>query len=96
MVFHYKPEVQSGERPLEYGLIAGEVAEIFPDLVVYDKEGQPFTVKYHILSSMLLNELKKLHERVEAREGEHDEELEELRTRVAALEERTSPAANAR
>ena len=42
--------------PLEYGLIAEEVAEIFPDLVVYDEEGQPFTVKYHLLSSMLLNE----------------------------------------
>ena len=58
--FRYRQEVQGGERPLEYGLIAEEVAEVFPELVVYDEEGEPFTVKYHLLSSMLLNELKKL------------------------------------
>ncbi len=45
VIFRYKPEVQSGERPIEYGLIAEEVAEILPELVVYDDEGQPFTVK---------------------------------------------------
>ncbi len=54
VVFRYKQEqeVESGEVPLEYGLIAEEVAEVFPDLVVYDEEGEPFTVKYYLLSSM--------------------------------------------
>ena len=84
VVFRYRPEVQAGERPLEYGLIAEEVAEVFPELVVYDEEGKPFTVKYHLLSSMLLNELKKLEER-------HTRELETLRSRVAALEEQVAP-----
>ena len=81
MVFHYKQEqtVPSGAVPLEYGLIAEEVAEIFPDLVVHDEEGEPFTVKYHLLSSMLLNELKK-----------QASEMEELRSRLAAVEARTS------
>jgi len=68
VVFRYKPEVQEGERPLEYGLIAEEVAEVFPDLVVHDEQGQPFTVKYHLLSTMLLNELKGMHERLAALE----------------------------
>ncbi len=88
VVFRYKPEVQSGERPLEYGLIAEEVAEVFPELVVYDEEGRPFTVKYHLLSSMLLNELQEVKA-----------ELEELRSgcaaRLDALEEGASPAAPA-
>jgi hypothetical protein len=88
VVFRYKPEVQSGERPLEYGLIAEEVAEVFPELVVHDEDGQPFTVKYHLLSAMLLNELQRLDERFEAREGDHARELEELRMRLAALEAR--------
>ncbi len=91
VVFRYKPEVQQGERPLEYGLIAEEVAEVFPDLVVYDEEGQPFTVKYHVLSSMLLNELQKLHQRLAAQRDEHASELEELRsdlTRLCGLEAR--------
>ncbi len=86
VVFRYKPEVQDGERPLEYGLIAEEVAEVFPELVVHDEEGKPFTVKYHLLSSMLLNELKQLSER-------HGRELDELRARLAALEEREAPGA---
>lgn len=47
-----------------YGLIAEEVAEIFPDIVVYNKEGQPETVQYHILPALLLNELQKLSNRV--------------------------------
>ena len=38
------------------------MAEVFPDLVVYDEKGRPFTVKYHLLSSMLMNELQKLAE----------------------------------
>ena len=92
VVFRYKPEVQSGERPLEYGLIAEEVAEVFPELVVYDEEGQPFTVKYHLLSSMLLNEVKK-----QARELEEQRiELARLRgleARLAALEEQQDAAA---
>ncbi len=57
--FRYKPEVQAGERPIEYGLIAEEVAEVFPELVIYDGEGRPETVKYHVLSTLLVNELQK-------------------------------------
>jgi len=100
VVFRYKQEQElpsGGEVPLEYGLIAEEVAEIFPDLVVYDEEGLPFTVKYHLLSSMLLNELEKQSERhaqLEERSAGHARELEELRTRLAAVESRFSSAAS--
>ncbi len=79
VVFRYKPEVQSGERPLEYGLIAEEVAEIFPELVVYDEDGRPETVKYHVLNSMLLNELQK-------HASEKDAEIAGLRSRQADME----------
>jgi hypothetical protein len=91
VIFRYKQEQKlpnGGVVPLEYGLIAEEVAEVFPDLVVYDDEGQPVTVKYHLLSSMLLNELQKLHERLESHDAEQDREfheLEELRSEVARL-----------
>jgi len=61
VMFRYRQEqtVPSGELPPEYGLIAEEVAEVFPDLVVYDEAGLPFTVKYHVMAPMLLNEMKK-------------------------------------
>ena len=46
------------------------------------EEGKPFTVKYHLLSSMLLNELQRLDQ---ARKSDR-QELEELQARVAAIE----------
>ncbi len=48
----------------QIGLIAEEVEQVFPELVVHDKEGLPETVKYHELPVLLLNELKKLADRV--------------------------------
>lgn len=47
------------DKTTQYGLIAEEVAEVFSGLVVYDKENQPQTVKYHELPALLLNELQK-------------------------------------
>ena len=47
VVFRYRQEQElpnGANPPLEYGLIAEEVAEVFPDLVVYDDDGLPFTV----------------------------------------------------
>ena len=49
----------------QFGLIAEEVNEIMPELVVYDKEGLPQTVQYHNLPAILLNEIQKLNRRIE-------------------------------
>jgi hypothetical protein len=90
VVFRYR-ELQTlpdgSPVPLEYGLIAEEVAEVFPELVVNDEEGQPFTVKYHLLSSMLLNVLKQQAHQLEEQRSELAW-LRGLEGRVAALETR--------
>lgn len=52
------------DKSLQGGLIAEEVYETMPQLVVLDKEGLPQTVKYHDLPALLLNELQKLSRRV--------------------------------
>ena len=49
----------------QFGLIAEEVAEINPDLVVRDRNGQLLTVRYDAVNAMLLNEFLKEHKRVE-------------------------------
>ena len=54
VTFRYKAEPATGPRSIEYGLIAEEVAEIYPELVVLDKDGQPAGVRYHVLPAMLL------------------------------------------
>lgn len=66
VVFNYKnhsPESKS------YGLIAEEVEQVMPKLVVYNEDGEPETVKYHDLVPMLLNEIQKLEKRVEILEN---------------------------
>ena len=59
VTFYYKPQFDDGSHLLQYGLIAEEVAKVYPDMVVYDKDGQPYTVRYQVLAPMLLNELQK-------------------------------------
>ncbi|NBX41584.1 MAG: hypothetical protein EBR15_09260, partial [Gammaproteobacteria bacterium] len=59
VTFKYKKDQPGDERTVQFGLIAEEVAEVFPELVIYNKEGKPETVAYHLLATMLLNELQK-------------------------------------
>ena len=66
VTFLYKPEYDKGERTLQYGLIAEEVAKVYPELVAYDNDGQPYTVRYQYLATMLLNEVQKQYHRAEA------------------------------
>jgi hypothetical protein len=46
----------------KYGLIAEDVNEVYPDLVAHSADGQIETVKYHVLDSMLLNEVQKQYQ----------------------------------
>ena len=50
----------------QFGLIAEEVDQIFPAIVAKDEEGNPYTVRYHLLPVLLLNELQKQHATIEA------------------------------
>ena len=91
--FRYKKEVVGeGERPVQYGLIAEEVAEIYPQLVTFDNEGLPYTVRYDALTPLLLNELQKQQaELVElratkARVKQQEAIVRELHARLARLE----------
>jgi len=62
VTFHYKSD-KTGTP--QFGLIAEEVAEVNPDLVVRDKNGEIYTVRYDAVNAMLLNEFLKEHKRVE-------------------------------
>ena len=45
----------------QFGLVAEDVDKMNPDLVVRDKEGKPFRVRYDQVNAMLLNEFLKEH-----------------------------------
>lgn len=81
--FRYKDEYAKGRaNPIEYGLLAEEVAEVFPELVAYDEEGRPLTVRYRSLAPLLLNELRKQRQV----NREHERELRDLRAILSELE----------
>src|ERR1041384_4542177 len=82
VTFRYKQPYADGSKPLDYGLIAEEVAEIYPDLISRSADGQIETVQYQKLARMLLNELQKQQQRV----AEQDERIRSLESRLASLE----------
>jgi hypothetical protein len=58
VTFHYKSDKNN---TAQFGLIAEEVAEVDPALVVRDKDGKPYSVRYDQVNAMLLNEFLKEH-----------------------------------
>jgi len=62
VIFHYKSD-RAGTP--QFGLVAEEVAEVDPDLVVRDENGEIYTVRYDQVNAMLLNEFLKEHRKVQ-------------------------------
>jgi hypothetical protein len=79
VTFRYKRPFADGSKPVQYGLIAEEVDEVYPDLVAHSADGQIETVKYQVLGSMLLNEVQ----REQAEIGAQKEQLRRLEQQVS-------------
>jgi CRISPR/Cas system type I-B associated protein Csh2 (Cas7 group RAMP superfamily) len=58
--FRYKKEIDSTAAS-QFGLVAEDVEKVNPDLVIRDKEGNPYSVRYDQVNAMLLNEFLKEH-----------------------------------
>jgi len=78
VTFLYKPEYDRGVHALQFGLIAEEVATVYPDLVTHGADGLPYGVRYQFLPAMLLNEIQKQFWLVEAGETITDEQQQEI------------------
>jgi len=68
VTFRYKKEVDPAGTP-QLGLLAEEVEKVNPDLVVRDKEGKPYSVRYDQVNAMLLNEFLKAHRKMEEQQA---------------------------
>ena len=64
VTFRYKKEVDSDGIP-QFGLVAEDVEKVNPALIVRDKEGKPYSVRYDQVNAMLLNEFLKEHRAVQ-------------------------------
>ena len=93
VTFHYKKPYSDGSQPVQYGLIAEEVAEVYPDLVAHSADGQIETVKYQVLDSMLLNELQKQSATIAAQKEQIEDQQQQIRSLAERLTklEGTSP-----
>jgi predicted ribosome quality control (RQC) complex YloA/Tae2 family protein len=65
VTFRYKEAYTAGNPLTQYGLIAEEVAAVYPELVAYSADGEAEAVQYHKLISMLLNEVQKNRRQIE-------------------------------
>lgn len=66
VTFRYKRPFDDGSKPIQYGLIAEEVAEVFPDLVARSADGRIETVKYQMLDALLLKEVQRQEAEIRA------------------------------
>jgi hypothetical protein len=69
VTFHYKTDAKGAPQ---FGLIAEEVAKVNPALVLPDKEGKPYTVRYDQVNAMLLNEFLKARRQIDAQQKQID------------------------
>ena len=68
VMFRYKKEIDPRNTP-QFGLVAEDVEKVNADLVVRDKEGKPYSVRYDQVNSMLLNEFLKEHRKNQEQEA---------------------------
>jgi len=74
----------------QYGLVAEEVAEVDPQLVVRGRDGEIMAVHYEQINNMLLNEFLKEHKRVEEQQASISQLKSEMQTMVAQLKEQAA------
>ena len=82
VTFHYKKEIDPAGVS-QFGLVAEDVEKVNPALVVRDKDGKAYSVRYGQVNAMLLNEFLKEHRTVE-------ELKKEIATLAATVKEQTS------
>jgi len=87
VTFVYK---QDPEGIKQYGLVAEEVARVYPELVIYGTDGKVVSIRYHELIPMLLNEaqkqaaqIKKLRAEVAEDKAQRASFQQKLSTKVA-------------
>jgi hypothetical protein len=97
VTFRYKKEIDP-QGISQFGLVAEDVEKVNPDLVLRDKEGKTYSVRYDQVNAMLLNEFLKEHRTVQEQEKKLEDleaEMKEQRAliqKVSARLEMSKPA----
>jgi len=78
VTFHYNNDKTN---TAQFGLVAEEVEQVNPDLIVRSPDGKPYTVRYDAVNAMLLNEFLKEHRK----NAEQEKTIAELKSGMTAL-----------
>jgi hypothetical protein len=89
VIFRYKKELAPTQSPA-FGLIAEDVAEVNPNLVARNLEGQPESIHYEMVGAMLLNEFLKEHRKVQELETAAAQQAKEMQDLRAALKQQAA------
>src|SRR5438128_11518203 len=84
VAFRYKKDIDPAGTP-QLGLVAEDVDKVNPDLVVRDKEGKPYSVRYDQVNAMLPNEFLKEHRKVEQQRKDFEAALAQQQKQIEAL-----------
>jgi len=85
VTFRYKKEIDPAGTS-QFGLVAEEVEKVNPDLVVRDKEGKPYSVRYDQVNAMLLNEFLKEHRKNEEQQATIARQQKQIDVLTAGLQ----------
>jgi hypothetical protein len=85
VTFRYKKEIDPVGTQ-QFGLVAEDVQKVNPALVVRDKEGKPYTVRYDAVNAMLLNEFLKEHRKTEKLEAAVAQQQKQIQALTAGLQ----------
>jgi trimeric autotransporter adhesin len=86
VTFHLKTDPKG---PVQYGLIAEQVAKVYPELVIRDETGRVQGVHYEELAPMLLNEAQRQRKQIAAQAAEIDQlkaQLQRIDTALVKLQ----------
>jgi hypothetical protein len=85
VTFRYRKEIDP-KGISRFGLVAEDVEKVNPDLIVRDKEGKPYSVRYDAVNAMLLNEFLKAHRKMEQQDVTIARQQEQIESLTAGLQ----------
>lgn len=85
VTFRYKHELDPIGVP-QFGLVAEQVAKVDLNLVAYDEEGEPYSVRYEAVNAMLLNEFLKAHRKLKEQQTTIEHQQKEIEALTAAVQ----------
>jgi hypothetical protein len=84
VTFRYKRGIDSAGTS-QFGLVAEDVEKVSPALIVRDKEGKPYSVRYDQVNAMLLNEFLKEHRKVDQQRKDFEAAIAQQQKQIEAL-----------